>query len=53
VVSDLVGIKSPTNGISVFVWAYPGRGKLNAAVPISPMNSRRRINAPNDQYAAV
>src|ERR1700716_1269412 len=30
----------------VLVRAYPGRGKLNAAVPINPMNSRLCIKTP-------
>ena len=47
VLSGFCSSKSPTTGKSVLVWAFPGRGKLNAPVPISPMNSRLRINAPN------
>jgi sugar lactone lactonase YvrE len=39
--------------MAVFVWACAGREKLNAAVPISPMNSRRFMPAPKDHFAAV
>jgi hypothetical protein len=40
------GIKTPTNGRSVLVWATAGRATPSAAVPISRMNSRRRILNP-------
>jgi hypothetical protein len=53
VVSGLNASKSPTNGMAVFVWACAGGEKLNAAVPISPMNSRRFMPAPKDHFAAV
>ena len=53
VVSDFSGSKSPTTGKPVFVWAYPGRGELSAAAPISPMNSRRCMSAPTDHNAAL
>ena len=37
VISGFCTTKSPTNGMSVCVWVYPGRGILSAVAPISPM----------------
>jgi hypothetical protein len=45
-VFSLVGAKTATSGKSATVWEYPRRGKLSAAVPVSAMNSRRRMLAP-------
>src|SRR5579871_1358132 len=46
--SCLNGIKSPTSGKPVLVCAYPHRTELNAAPPITPMNSRRLMSALTD-----
>ena len=53
VVSGLGRSKNATSGKSVFVWAYPVRGTLNAVAPIRQMKSRRFMPASKDHGAAV